>query len=157
MLLTLSLLPQSAPLAAPYTSTLGSWSSATWVSGPSCYAAVSVCTSHFVLYRLSWSLCSIAVKRNHDQGKPCKRKHLTGSLLTVSEVYSEAFDGGSTGAHALLEQWRKAIFWSVGRERVRHNWPGRTFWNFKAPPPAAHFLWQSIPTLTKPHLLILLK
>lgn len=47
---------------------------------------------------LTASLCSLsylcfsygttAVKRRHDQGNPCKRKHLTGGRLTVSEGQS---------------------------------------------------------------------
>jgi hypothetical protein len=39
---------------------------------------VTLCLSH----------CSIAVKRHLDHNNSYKRKHLTGGLLTVSEVKS---------------------------------------------------------------------
>lgn len=51
-------------------------------------------------FPIAWHLshCSVAVKRQHDQGKSYKSKRLTGGLLTVLEGQSTIVMAGSRQA-----------------------------------------------------------
>jgi hypothetical protein len=65
------------------------------------------------------SYCPIAVKRHNDQGSSYKRKHLTGSLLTVLE--SLAWAGEMAQLLRALTALPKVLSSNPSNHMVAHN------------------------------------